>query len=138
MRFFGGVFPDIWQDTKYIGFATNIVGEARMFEAIFGSEKRGKILLYIFVYGESYAAEIARVLGYYLFSVQTQLARLEESGILYSRRRGTVRLFGLNPENPFKIEITNILEKALDFIPKEEKANIFTPRRRPRLSGKPL
>ncbi len=109
-----------------------------MFEAIFGSEKRGRILLFIYVNGESYAAEMARLLAYHLFSVQTQLARLEQGGILYSKLKGTVRLFGLNPKYPFKAEIASLLEKALEFIPAKERDSLFTPRLRPRATGKPL
>ncbi len=109
-----------------------------MLKAIFGSEKKGKILLFIYTNGESYPTEIARVFDYYLNSVQNQLLNLERDGILYSKLKGKVRLFGLNPRYPFKKELDVLFDKTLKFIPKEEKEKFYTRRLRPRLTGKPL
>jgi len=109
-----------------------------MLEAILGSEKKEKILLFLYTRGESYPAEIARSLHYYLNAVQNQLARLEKNGVLYSRLRGTIRLYGFNPRYAFKSELYSLLEKALTFIPEEEKKKLYTPRLRPRGSGKAL
>jgi DNA-binding transcriptional ArsR family regulator len=109
-----------------------------MFKAIFGSDKRGRILLFILTHGESYAAEISRIFNYHLFSVQNQLLRLEKDGILYSKRRGNVRLFGLNPKYPFKTELVSLLEKALLFLSPREIDLFYKPRLRPRLTGKPF
>jgi len=109
-----------------------------MLKAIFGSEKKGKILLFLYTNGESYPAEIARALDYYLNTVQNQLSNLEKDGVLYSKLRGTIRLFGFNPRYAFKTELGAFLEKSLIFIPEEEKQRLYTPRLRPRLSGKPL
>jgi len=108
-----------------------------MLKAIFGTETRAKILLYLYSNGESYPTEMARILGLYLNTVQNQLWNMEKEGLLYSRHRGKVRLFGLNPRYPFKKEIGALLEKALTFISKEEK-KIYFRRLRPRLIGKPL
>lgn len=109
-----------------------------MLKSIFGSEKKGKILLYIYLNGESYPTEIARAFNYYLNTVQNQLLNLERDGILYSKLKGNVRLFGLNPRYPFKKELCSILKKALEFIPKEEKEKRYIVRLRPRRTGKPL
>jgi len=109
-----------------------------MFDGIFGSEKRGKILLYIYTNGESYPTEIAKAFNFYLNTVQNQLLKMESTGILYSKLKGRVRLFGLNPRYPFKKELDSILEKTLKFIPEEEKEKFYTPRLRPRRTGKPL
>ena len=109
-----------------------------MFKGIFGSENKGRILLFIYTNGESYPREIAKMLGLYLNGVQKQLLNMEENGILYSKLKGKVRLFGLNPRYPFKKEIESLLEKSLKFIPDEEKEKIFFPRLRPRRTGKPL
>ena len=109
-----------------------------MLKSLFGSDVRGKILLFVYANGESYPNEIRRAFGYYLNSVQYQLSSLERDGVLYSKLRGTVRLFGLNPRYPFKKELSNLLEKSLTFISQEEKERLYTPRLRPRLSGKPL
>lgn len=109
-----------------------------MLKAIFGSEKKGKILLFIYTNGESYPTEIARVFDYYLNSVQNQLLNLEKDGILYSRLKGKVRLFRLNPRYPFKKELEALLDKALKFVSQEEKERFYVLRLRPRLTGKPL
>jgi hypothetical protein len=109
-----------------------------MFKSIFGSEIRGKILLFLYTNGESYPNEMKRIFGCYLNSIQYQLAALERDGVLYSRLRGKIRLFGINPRYPLKKELSILLEKILTFIPAEEKERLYTPRRRPRLSGKPL
>ena len=108
-----------------------------MFKALFGSEKKGKILLYIYTNGEAYPTEIAKAFKFYLNAVQNQLLNMERDGILYSRLRGKVRLFGLNPRYPFKKELEALLEKALNFIPAEEKEKYFMPRLRPRRTRKP-
>ncbi|MBN1273429.1 MAG: hypothetical protein JXB26_14270 [Candidatus Aminicenantes bacterium] len=109
-----------------------------MFKGIFGSEKKGKILLYIYTNGESYPREIASRLNFYLNGVQNQLLNLEKSGILYSKLKGKVRLFGMNPRYPFKRELESLLEKILEFIPREEKEKLYMPRLRPRQTNKPL
>jgi len=109
-----------------------------MFKGIFGSEKKGKILLYIYTNGECYAREIARRFNYYLSSVQNQLLNLEKDGILYSKLKGKVRLFGLNPRYPFKNELEALLEKFLQFIPEEEIEKFYQPRLRPRRTQKPI
>jgi len=109
-----------------------------VFRPIFGSEKKGKILLFIYTHSESYPTEMARAFGYHLNTVQNQMFNMEKDGILYSRFKGRVRLFGLNPRYPFKEELSALLEKALAFIPEEEKRGIYITRRRPRVTGKPL
>ena len=110
----------------------------KMFKAIFGSEKKGTILLYLYTNGESYPREIARRLDLYLNTVQNQLLNMENDGILYSKLKGKVRLFGLNPRYPFKEDLESILEKALQFIPADEKERLYRPRLRPRRTGKPF
>ncbi len=109
-----------------------------MLKAIFGSEQKGKILLYIYTHGESYPAEIGRALGRYIYGVQNQLMNLERSGMLCSRLRGKVRLYGINPRYPFKKELEALFEKLLLFVPEAEKIKLYKPRLRPRLSGKPI
>lgn len=109
-----------------------------MLEPIFGSEIKEKVLLYIYKNGESYPTEIARLFGLYQSAVQKQLLNLERGGVLYSKLKGKIRLFGLNPRYPFKKELEALLDKVLLFIPEEEKIKFYTPRLRPRRTGKPL
>ena len=109
-----------------------------MLEPLFESEPKEKVLLYIHTHGESYAREIARAYGFYGNTVQYQLLKLEGGGVLYSKLKGRVRLFGINPRYPFKKELEALLEKALAFVPEEERDRLYRPRLRPRRTGKPL
>lgn len=109
-----------------------------MLKALFGSEKKGKILLYLYTNREAYPTEIAKAFNFYLNTVQNQMLNMERDGILYSSLKGKVRLFGINPRYPFKKELEALLEKALKFIPEEEKEKYFVRRLRPRRTGKPF
>jgi DNA-binding transcriptional ArsR family regulator len=91
-----------------------------MLEALFESEKKEKILFFLYAHGESYAREIARTFQYNLNTVQNQLSKLEEHGILYSRFSGRVRLFGFNPRYPFRKELEALLKKAMMYLPEDE------------------
>ena len=109
-----------------------------MLESLLQSEKKEKILLFIYTNNESYPREIARVFNFNINAVRNQLLNLEKSGVLYSKLRGKVRLFGINPRYPFRKELEALLEKALTFIPDNEKERFYTRRLRPRRTGKPL
>jgi len=97
-----------------------------MLEALFESEKKEKILFFLYSHGDGYAREIARA-----FQFNLQLSKLESHGILYSRLRGRVRLFGLNPRYPFKKELEALLKKAMMFLPEDEVRKYYWPRLRP-------
>ena len=109
-----------------------------MLEPLFESPTKGRVLLFLYTHGESYGREIARELGFYPNAVQYQLLKLERGGVLFSKLRGKVRLFGLNPRYPFKKELEALLEKSLSFVPREERERLYMPRLRPRRTGKPL
>ncbi len=109
-----------------------------MLEALFESEKKEKILFFLYSHGEGYAREIARIFQFNLNTVQNQLLKLESHGILYSRFRGNVRLFGFYPRYPFRKELEALLKKAMMFLPEEEVRKYYWQRQRPRRTGKPL
>jgi predicted ArsR family transcriptional regulator len=109
-----------------------------MLESLFRSPVKGQVLLYLHTHGESYAREIARDLGLYVRAAQYHLTRMEQDGVLYSKLKGKVRLFGINPRYPFKKELDALLEKTLSFLPEDERRRLYTPRLRPRRTGKPL
>jgi len=109
-----------------------------MLEPLFESEIKEKTLLYIYTQKEAYPIEIARVFGFYVNSVQNQLQKLEKGGILYSRLKGKIRLFGFNPRYPFKKELESLLDKVFLFVPIKEKEKYYMPRLRPRRAGKPI
>ena len=109
-----------------------------MLEPIFGSTSRERVLLFIFARKEGYPREIARFFNTDLAPIQRQLIKLEINGLLSSRLAGRTRLYRLNPRYAFKPEIENLLAKALDFYPPDERERLLLNRRRPRRSGKPL
>ena len=73
-----------------------------MLEPLFESESKNRSSSMSSTHGESYPREIARSLGLYVNTVQYQLLKLESDGVLYSKLKGRVRLFGFNPRYPFK------------------------------------
>jgi DNA-binding transcriptional ArsR family regulator len=108
-----------------------------MLEPLFESTVKEKILFYLHARGESYPREIARNLGLTLNAVQYQLLKLERGGVLYSKLKGKIRLFGLNPRYPFIKELAALLDKAFVFIRDEASLKLYRPRLRPRRTGKP-
>jgi DNA-binding transcriptional ArsR family regulator len=114
------------------------VREEAVLEPLFESGSKEKILLYLHTHGESYPREIARALALYVNTVQYQLLKLESGGVLYSKLKGRIRLFGFNPRYPFKKELEALLAKALAFVPEQELDRLYRPRLRPRRTGKPL
>ena len=109
-----------------------------MLEALFNSRTKEKVLLFIYTHQEGYAKMISRELSLPLRSVQMQLKRLEEGDVLVCRKRDRANIYQLNPRYPFYKELCQILEKLLGLLPEKEREENFTPRLRPRKTGKPL
>ncbi len=109
-----------------------------MFEALFGSVNRERVLLFIYARTDGYAREIARHFKSNLDPVQKQLERLETGGVLVCRIVGRTRLYSLNPRYPFLSELTSLLGKALSFYSPKEREGLTEIRRRPRRKNKPL
>jgi DNA-binding transcriptional ArsR family regulator len=109
-----------------------------MLESLLESPLKERILLFLLANEGSYPNEIARNFGFNLNAVQYQLKKLEKAGVLYSRLRGKVRLYGMDPRYPFRKELEALLRKAFDFLDAAEKDKYYIRRRRPRQSGKPL
>jgi DNA-binding transcriptional ArsR family regulator len=108
-----------------------------MLESLFESEKKEKILFFLYSHGEGYAREIARTFRFNLNTVQNQLKKLESHGVLYSRLRGKVRIFSFNPRYPFKKELGALLKKAMMYLPEKEVERYYWPRLQPKKTGKP-
>ncbi len=109
-----------------------------MLEPLFESDIKEKILFFLYSHGEGYAREICRTFQFNLSTVQNQLLKLEGNGVLYSRLKGRVRLFGFNPRYPFKKELDALLKKAMMFLPEDDVRKYYWPRLRPRRTGKPF
>lgn len=109
-----------------------------MLEALFGNVIVEKVLFYLLVYGDGYALGIADNFGVPVNSVQLQLRRLENGGIVVSRLMGRVRVYTFNPRYPFLEELQAFLAKSFAFVPEKEKKQFYMRRTRPRRAGKPL
>lgn len=109
-----------------------------MLESLFGNATVEKVLFYLTAYGEGYPLGMARTFNVPVNSIQQQLRRLENGGIVVSRLLGNVRLYNMNPRYPFLAELNGLLAKAFAFVPEDEKARYNRERRRPRRAGKPL
>ncbi|QFZ91267.2 ArsR family transcriptional regulator [Synechococcus elongatus] len=109
-----------------------------LLEAIFGNRTAAWVLLFLQSYGEGHALRIAKTFGLGLNMTQRQLKRLEEAGVLISRRVGNVRLFSFNERNPTVRNLQPFLEAELSSLPEETQQQYFRQRQRPRQTGKPL
>lgn len=108
-----------------------------MLGPLFGTEVRERILIFILARERGYATEIAKFYDVDLYSVQNQLDKLETGGVLVSYKAGRTRLYEFNPRYAFLSELTQLLEKALSYYPKDQQDELLLNRRRPRRRGKP-
>ena len=109
-----------------------------LLEPILGSRSSEQVLIFLIARETGYATEIAKFFDAELYAIQKQLARLENSEILVSRKIGRTRVYQFNPRYPFLIELKNLLEKALGFYPLEVRESLLMNRRRPRKEDKPI
>jgi predicted transcriptional regulator len=109
-----------------------------MLEILLGSKSKERVLLYLTARKEGFAREIVRFYETDLTPIQNQLIKLESGGILISKNVGRTRLYSFNPRYPFIAPLNELLLKAIEFLPQEEKDNLTVFRSRPRRAGKPL
>jgi hypothetical protein len=107
-------------------------------EALFGDRTAACVLLSLQCPGEGHAQRIAKSCGFGLSMTQRQLKRLEEQGVLVSRRLGNMRLFSFNERNPTVRNLRKLLELELAALPEDDQQQYFRQRQRPRQSNKPL
>jgi DNA-binding transcriptional ArsR family regulator len=108
-----------------------------MLEGLFGNATAANVLMFLAMNREAYAQEMADALRVDLSTVQGQLRRLERGGVLVGSVRGRMRFYTFNPRFPFTADLTQMLQRAVDFMPEPERER-FIARRRPRLTAKPL
>ena len=109
-----------------------------MFEDLFGSKNRERVLQFILANNQGYAKEIADFYESSVDPIQKQLERMELGAILVSQTVGRTRLFMFNPRYPFKNELEALLLKAREFYEPSEIERLTKQRKRPRRTGKPL
>jgi len=109
-----------------------------MLEAILSSKNKENVLLYLSARKEGYASEISKYFKSSLSPIQNQLENLESGGVLISRLAGKTRMYSLNPRYAFIRELSQLLEKAIAFLPGEDREKLLIYRSRPRRRNKPL
>jgi len=103
----------------------------------FGGGTRTRVLLALQLMDESYARELARLLGVGLSSVQSALRGLERDGLVAARPAGRTRMYRLDPRYFALDELRRYLSRLAE--PERELLAVVTSmRRRPRRTGKPL
>ena len=106
-------------------------------KGILRAESQEKILIYLMLRGSGYGKAIAEFYETSSNSVQKQLARLEEDGVLVSRLIGKLREYQLNPRYPFLSPLKELLKSALTAYPDAIIQSLTMARSRPRAAGKP-
>jgi DNA-binding transcriptional ArsR family regulator len=103
----------------------------------FGSQTRTRLLIAFELLRQSYARELARLLGAPLSVVQKGLSSLERDGLIAGRLLGRTRLFEINPRYFAVKELRDLLDRlaAADAGLKRRVSDL---RRRPRRAGKRL
>ncbi|MBC8328506.1 MAG: MarR family transcriptional regulator [Planctomycetes bacterium] len=102
-----------------------------------GSRRRTQVLLLLALLGDSYVAELARLLGVRPFTITGIVDGLEHEGLIGSRLMGRQRLFRLEPRYFAARELKALLLKLAEGEP-ELMDQLASLRRRPRRRGKPL
>ena len=85
---------------------------------------------------ETYAREIARILGSSLSGVQQALRGLEKDGLIAGREAGRTRLYRIDPRYFARAELGAYLRRLLEAEP-SLRGRAEALRRRPRRAGKP-
>ena len=103
-------------------------------DKLFGSRVRTDVLVALARLDSAYVSELSRIVGRRPVEVQRALASLELSGVVQTRRVGTVRMAQLNRRFP---EYEKLLELLVKFGERPDYTRMWTSvRRRPRAIGK--
>ena len=92
-----------------------------MFEVLFGSKSVEKVLIFLFVNGKCYGAQLQRIFGFSLTPIQKLLIRLEKGGLLCSHYEGKTRIYRFHSGFPLLTELEQLLKKAYTELPAIEK-----------------
>jgi len=109
-----------------------------MIDKLFGTKTAAYVLLYIYHYGEAHPRGVAKGIKISLSSVQNQLNKFEESGVMVSKLVGNVRIFFFNKKSPLTKPLMNLIKVVHSSMSTEDKEELFSDRNRPRRSGKPI
>lgn len=109
-----------------------------MLAGLLGSVNKERVLVYLAGRGRGYSREIARFFDAPLSPVQKALDGLEAGGVLVSRPVGSTREYEFSPRFPARVELANLLDRAISLYPPDLRDKLLLFRARPRRKGKPL
>ncbi len=109
-----------------------------MLSKILGTKTAEFIMLHLFHYGEVYARGLAKDSGISLSSVQNQLAKFEDAGVIISKKMGNVRIYRFNKKSPLTQPLMELVKVVHSSMSDRDKARLFSARKRPRRAGKPV
>jgi DNA-binding IclR family transcriptional regulator len=106
-------------------------------DKLFGTARRTEVLKALALLEETYARELARLLGAPLLTVQRLVDALERDAIVVTRRTGNERRINFNPRFHAVRELRALL-LAMATVDDRIVDAVKSLRRRPRRKGKPL
>lgn len=86
-----------------------------------GSKNVQRILIFLFVNGKCYGAQLNRLFNAPLTPIQKALLRLEKGGIIMSYLEGKTRVYQFDPTFPLLEELEALLKKAYTLLSPQEK-----------------
>jgi hypothetical protein len=104
---------------------------------LFGSEARTRVLLAIYLLNETYASELAQLLGRSVSRIQAAVESFELVGVVTTKVFGSTRMISLNPHFFAAGELRELLQK-LGLQDVELQQMLAKKRRRPRRMKKEL
>jgi hypothetical protein len=91
-----------------------------LLESILVSEDAERVLLFLASRGKGYSKEVADYYERSINGIQKQLGKYEVGGVLMSSKVGRTRIYEFNPGYPLLKELKMLMEKAIQFLPREE------------------
>ena len=98
-----------------------------MLSSLLGSKTLERVLFFLLINEKCYPTQLHRLLSTPLTPVQKGLAKLEGEGIVHSVYEGKTRFYRFNPQYPLKKELEQLLRKAYELLPIQEKRSYYAP-----------
>ena len=105
---------------------------------LFGSRAAESALLHLFHYSESYGRAISEDFQISLDSVQRNLNKFEEAGVLVCKKQGRTLIYTWNPKSRLAAKLKDLVEIVYNSMSLEVRQLKFATRRRPRSKDKPI
>ncbi len=98
-----------------------------MLSTLMGSKNIERILFFLLVNEKCYGMQLHRLLNTPLTPIQKGFSKLEKAGVIQSLYEGKTRYYRFNPVYPLKKELENLLRKAYELLPVQEKRGYYIP-----------